>query len=67
MLSISQVLEEGYKVLDDSAVTLVNMHNSMAQNGNIHDSQANKMDTSPTAIVTDLIKSTTGPNKKQIT
>ena len=64
MLSISQVLEEGYKVLDDSAVTLVDVHNSMAQDGNIHGSQANKMDISPTGIVTDLNKSTTGPNKK---
>ena len=64
MLSISQVLEEGYKVLDDSAVTLVDVHNSMAQDGNEHGSQANKMDTSPTGIVTDLNKSTTGPNKK---
>ena len=51
-------MEEGYKVLDDSAVTLVDMHNSMAQDSNIHGSQANKMDTSPTGIVTDLNKST---------
>lgn len=63
MLSINQVLEKGYKVFGNSAATVVDVHNSMAQDGDKTGSQANKMDTSPTAIVTDIHKSTTGPSR----
>ena len=50
MLSISQVLEEGFKVLDNSAVTIVDVHNSMTQDGNKN-------------VVADLNESTTRPDQ----
>ena len=64
MLSISQVLEEGFKMLDTSTVTVVDVHNSMTQDGNKSVSQVNKMDAPPTAAVTELKESTTGPDQK---
>lgn len=60
MLSVSQALEEGFKMLDNSTVTVVDVHNSMTQDGNKH---APQISVSPTAVVVDLNKSTTSDQK----
>lgn len=52
LLSISELLDEGYKILDNSELT-VDMHNSMTEDDNKNDTQG--IDVSPTAVV-DLSK-----------
>ena len=58
VLSVSQALDEGYKILDDSTLT-VDVHDTMTQDVNKHASQEYGMDVSPTAVVIDVTKNTT--------
>ena len=64
VLSVSQVLNEGYEILDSSTLT-VDVHDSMTQDvNNKHASQEYEMDVSPTAVVIDVSKNTTHPDQK---
>lgn len=56
LLSVSQALDEGFKLLDNSILTMVDVHNSMTQDGNQLPSEVYEMDVSPTAVANDLVK-----------
>ena len=70
-LSVSQVLDEGYHMLDNSTLT-VDMHNSMTQDVNKDDApQVHEMDILSTAIINDVSESTANDtlpekNNKQV-
>ena len=57
-LSVSEVLDEGFKILDSLTLT-VDVHDSMTQDVNKDTSQVYGMDISPTAVVIDVAKNTT--------